>query len=398
MNALDMPLVWDLDHNSTVAKQLDLSENAQSSSIPSLPVELLSKIFLLASMDDYSGITRIAITHVCYFWRETAINCSHLWSTIHIARSTTGMFPRVVEFQKRSNGAPLSISVDKAIYKDHYRNSRLRMLIIDSLAHTREFSSPVGLVHFLPCPPPILEFLTLTSDSNIQDFSLPRNAFEGHTPSLRKVVLNLRGFRFNWLSSILKDLRELSIQGAQIFHAECVHFLDCLARMPALELLDLRKAKLIGRSPLPRDLPPRNLVLSSLRSFIFSGDLEFCSFILQNLVLQYVQKLDVQILFKVTDSNRQCSSLSRILSFIAGHCDGHDAKLDVRRMTPVTPPPWETSEDGVHSFSYGCDNVQFKAIITGPARSHLPFLEAVRVTLPLKGITYIEIGETSLDD
>jgi hypothetical protein len=210
----------------------------------------------------------------------------------------------------------------------------------------------------------------------------------------------LHWVEFNWLSPIFEDLTELSIEGEGIFDAGYNPFLYCLDRMPALELLDLRDTypPSTERSP---SLEPRNLVLSSLRTFIFSGDLEHCSFILKNLVLQHVQKLDISVRFMVTNSNRQCSLLSKILSFIAEHCGGHDAKLDVRRMTPVTPPPWETSGDGVHSFvhsfSYSHDNVQFKALFRGPRGSQLPFLEAARATLPLKDIIYTDQAIDELD-
>jgi len=389
MSASDTPLACDLDHKSTVTKQLDMSENVECSSIPSLPVELLSKIFLLASMDDYSEKTRIAITHVCYFWRETAINCFHLWSAIHIARNAPGERSRVIEFRRRSNGAPLSISVGNDMDKTHYRNPQLQKIIIDSLAQTRELSSPVGVVQFLLCPAPALESLTLVRGKDGHQFSLQLIAFEGHTPCLRKVVL--RDVRLNWRSSIFKDLTELSIHGPHMFDIDRIHFLDSLARMPALELLDLRHAKLVftTRSSL-RNLPPRNLVMSSLRTFIFSRDLELCSFILENLVLQHVQKLDIQILFQVTHSDNQCLLVSKILSFIAEHCNDHDAKLDIRGKT--VPGGLQTA--WVHRFSYTSDNVRLEILIMGPPRSHIPFLEVIRVTLPRKNITHIEIEET----
>jgi hypothetical protein len=172
-----------------------------------------------------------------------------------------------------------------------YRNDgRLQRFITKALPTVRELTTTADIFQQVFCPAPILESLTLTWDQRYS-IQIPETIFNGHTPCLRKVTL--RNVDFSLRLMLLNDLTGLSIGGSPLYDIDHILLLECLAKIPGLQTLKINPYLPSGRKP-SRALsdgnrPSRGLVLSSLRSFTFSKDLELFSFILNNLV--FPQKL-----------------------------------------------------------------------------------------------------------
>jgi F-box-like len=361
-------------------------KHADPLSISSLPVELLSEIFLFASTDDRGGRTTVSISHVCSFWRQIAIKCLHIWATLHVSRSTISEWSRINEFRRRSKGVPFSIFVDEFLDKRHYRHCQFHKLIANSLSNTQELSVPVDIVRDLSYPAPILESLTLTrNNSSINNnITIPMDAFQGHTPCLRRVFL--RDVNFSWRLPLLKNLTELSIQHASLTKDASFEFLDCLARMPFLQSLHLqhfRSAFPMG-SPF-RSGPSRNLVLSSVRSFTFSGDLELCSFVLENIVLQNVRKLTILLYAFLMDPKDHQSLLSKVYAFVAEHFDCLETKLEI---TEERDPRYTSS---FYRLSCGHDSIVLEIATFDRPGHPFAFQEALHAMLPLRNVTHMEV-------
>ncbi|KAI5825750.1 hypothetical protein K523DRAFT_312792 [Schizophyllum commune Tattone D] len=86
-----------------------------------LPPELLSQI-LLASLPENWGTlrpfaTRLAISHVCCYWRELCLNSQEIWQRVTYEYSTEGCTRRLDEIEplreylRRSAGSPLSVAL-----------------------------------------------------------------------------------------------------------------------------------------------------------------------------------------------------------------------------------------------------------------------------------------------
>jgi hypothetical protein len=229
--------------------------------IHSLPPELLAHVFsyLLEPVpqpfpfplpETFHGWK--VVTHVCRFWRTTALSTPSLWPRIHISRISdeaalhtiplTGELPLVVyytaDFSDVSYGA-LDTVEDESL-----------KVIQANLRRLREFhvfcssSESLSLWKYFDRPAPLLESLTIISiyDDNVETPSVLPPLFGGQTISLGKLVM---GNVSIWPYRSFQDLRHLALYD-QLDETRLPlrTFLDTLSQSPHLESLILVSAGL----------------------------------------------------------------------------------------------------------------------------------------------------------
>ncbi|KAH9949868.1 hypothetical protein B0H21DRAFT_777104 [Amylocystis lapponica] len=239
-------------------------------SIHSLPVELLARIFFLGLCDDPEPDQQlpgdptfeVLASHVCQYWRDVALRTPNLWTTIHLR--TFPHIDRARHYLARSTRHPLNVIVDTCTEDDYqpghllFRDEFLPLFDIVT-PHISRWRSLVLKVRDLTCKAhartvlstcgaaPILDFLQLW---HIEEWGSPERlytaigpppvvVFAGSLPSLR--TISLIGVNLPWLHSpFLTGL--LSIELA--LHSDDVRipfnlWRDMLAHSPDLTRLSL---------------------------------------------------------------------------------------------------------------------------------------------------------------
>ncbi|EGN98421.1 hypothetical protein SERLA73DRAFT_55742, partial [Serpula lacrymans var. lacrymans S7.3] len=266
-----------------------------SSAISLLPVELLSRVFVLALQSDNPGDpfpltaaqdpfpapfpnTNLFLSHVSRRWRAVALRTPPLWSLIHF-REPTHM-ARAQVFLKRALRSPhqtLDILVETVAVSDHVDGLTLCRaefhpvfdIITPHVARWRSFSLKIrdneckagARARLSSCgPAPALETLQLFHFENFgcaQNLYLatvrpPVMIFDGVLPAIKNV--SLIGVNLPWAHTPF--LRSLSTVQLAL-HSEGVrpewhHWSEMLSTSPALENLALHYSG-------PRSIPPKHL-------------------------------------------------------------------------------------------------------------------------------------------
>jgi len=251
---------------------LDLKVRALSSSIRSarnalapihlLPREILAIIFqmlkpdyldfpleLQTSPDPYIWMK---VSHVCRFWRDTAMLYSTLWSTIDSAHPLAAL-----ACLDRSRDANLRVHLrDKVAYK-RLAPSMERGGFTRSIApHSSRFEEfhmvplfryDLSILNPFRYPAPELKALTIALDLSTNDHILP-TIFDGHTPKLTKLTLS--SFT-SWPGNQFNGLTHLCLYNQMPEHRPSMsEFLQFLEGCPDMEELVLVDA---GPSSLDRD-------------------------------------------------------------------------------------------------------------------------------------------------
>ena len=223
--------------------------------ISRLPVEILTKIFLLHQENTTGGYTAgrrldwIRITHVSQRWRETALDISGLWIRIPfyhpkwakeiIARSQHAC--PIVKATYNPSRYPSEARLLKTFLQQHL--SRIQVLEI-------QCTNPQLVAKLFqdiqPTSVPCLSTLSLTmpwQEPGTEPFPADSlqiiNTRLIDTNSLRKVKVRAPTTH-SWNLSLFSGLTHLTIGGDMARTQTSQHeFLDALRRMPALQYLDL---------------------------------------------------------------------------------------------------------------------------------------------------------------
>lgn len=234
--------------------------------VNTLPPEILTSIFrTLSSPKTHSSPSTehaviphkakprewIPITHVCRYWRDTALGYPFLWSPIVFEPAdirNENSLP--YECLHRSLGAPLDVQIkcgessdDQVWDKLSARCGRLRKFHVVDLLDVNSLEKFRGEA-------PILQSLQLQvnyklidqrDDGETLDGVLPP-MFAGHTPALRYLTLS---FFTSYSSNHFENLAELRLSD-QLYHAssELSHLIALLESSPNLEELSLTKCNI----------------------------------------------------------------------------------------------------------------------------------------------------------
>ena len=88
--------------------------------VNSLPPELLTQI-LLASLPKNWGssrpfATRLAVSHVCRYWRDVALGRASLWTTLFFNIGDASRFARKIEWIERYRGELMNIVIEETMW------------------------------------------------------------------------------------------------------------------------------------------------------------------------------------------------------------------------------------------------------------------------------------------
>lgn len=171
-----------------------------------VPVEIAAHTFAYLPFQDL-----VCATHVCHYWRSTALHCPALWSTITSSCRVPGVLEALLD---RAEPYPVSLSV--TFHSLHLASSlramrqhmhHIRALLVVWSAEQEEGPAvhdvPWSILNALERPPaPILEVFHLKLDQRLDSqvpdvlstdatmYHLPPLVFRGHAPKLHSVSVH----------------------------------------------------------------------------------------------------------------------------------------------------------------------------------------------------------------
>ncbi|KAF5357693.1 hypothetical protein D9758_007485 [Tetrapyrgos nigripes] len=289
--------------------------------ISMLPPEILSQAFLYCiTFDDkrYCGAYRwpwIQISHVCSHWRNVALGCPALWSCLEFSCPAW-----VPEMLQRSKMAPLSVKVTA----EDFFNTKVKDAIETTLQQVSRVSDlmlcmPGGeksmaelLVTGMRQAAPLLRSLSLSTSISAWTrgpVTLPLEFVDGDAPRLKH--LELRNFHLPWDSALLKNLTSLKIFHTSTGSAPSLQQLtDVLARMPGLEILELKDVLPICKSTTPVDTVP----LPHLHRIKLDGDTVSVALLLDHISFPSTTQMHFVCVVGNIDSNALIDKASALLS------------------------------------------------------------------------------------
>lgn len=240
--------------------------------IGSMPLEILSCIFsgFLGKWTTYYDYpTLVAITHVCSWWRSTALGNAALWGKLDVAMGRAN----IERFLSRSKDRPISLTA----YVDHGAKptAKERRSIETVLQNHRRLASvdlqlpALQLDGVLTCLAEEMSNMTKFVFHNHSDneCTLPTPLFGNHAPRLK--LLSLQNIQIPWAARIFSGLTSLSLIICDGYnHAERPSpavFFNLLRQVPALQHLTVG-----GVFPSPESLNPmtinNDVLLNSLQT------------------------------------------------------------------------------------------------------------------------------------
>ncbi|KAI0715729.1 hypothetical protein C8Q72DRAFT_180502 [Fomitopsis betulina] len=291
-------------------------------SLPGLPPEILSKIFLhiagRGSADPAcwhpQAVGRwIRVTHVCTYWREVALQCAALWSHLHLTD-----LPEILhEFLARSKDAPLSITSDpramdtfkitgRESYEDNFLLAlsalhRVRMILV---VMSENYDPTNAVFERLGGCAPLIQSLELRSASDHSNHARLRSAIsrmlsQPETRSLRS--LNTEFCCVDWTNTPFHGLIRLDICGDRRPSGTSMEsFLKALDRMYCLEDLVLSNVFSYRFQTRLWALPNAlhsSITLPRLRYLEIRGEHQlFTSMFLNSLHMPSLRRLDLVVL------------------------------------------------------------------------------------------------------
>lgn len=211
-----------------------------------LPVETLGRVFGLMSADNVSPPYEwLTVTHVCRYWRTTALEAPELWTRILTLRRVY-----IAAFLERSKQMPLDIECFKgssevlAEREDEAAPTAMDMILphahrFRTVTLDTSFSTPF-FAHAFPRGAPLLEVLSADFFRRVEDpDSVPKILAKG-LPALRH--LSLFRFPFMGLADIrCRCLRSLEVTDP-VISLSPDSWVSFLIETPLLEKLDLSNA------------------------------------------------------------------------------------------------------------------------------------------------------------
>ncbi|KAE9397052.1 hypothetical protein BT96DRAFT_860445, partial [Gymnopus androsaceus JB14] len=202
--------------------------------ISKLPVEVLCTIFMFCVRERAYRWHWLTITHICRLFRIAALNCPALWATPEFAKPNLAS-----EMIERSKMSLLTVEADIAtphildvVSAGLKEAARLKKIHIS----TSRLHYMDRIICELDRPAPFLDSLYL-NNSFFEPYLLPSDFLADDAPRLSHIELyncNLR-----WDSSLFRNLVHLKNHNPVPPAPTLDQFIDVLAGMPQLEVLDL---------------------------------------------------------------------------------------------------------------------------------------------------------------
>ncbi|KIM42664.1 hypothetical protein M413DRAFT_121419 [Hebeloma cylindrosporum] len=254
--------------------------------ISKIPVELLSYIFSLVQRkyrhESRENLGWIVVTHVCQRWRGIALNNPSLW--VYIPFHCPDWVP---EMTKRSKSAILKVELNSKNFM-HFRFHDLREFLdihISRIQKIKCYGSRKAILrtlfqHLPPHSARSLEHLNLCHAPQGPNTMTHIERLLAEPSRLR--TLKLHG-PIDWSSKVLSSLTHFAVHYNDSLPNESPptypQFFDALARMPALQILELHDV------PLPPELATKFPIvyLSQLKSIHLMGSAPIVSNMLRHI-------------------------------------------------------------------------------------------------------------------
>lgn len=252
-----------------------------------LPIEILAECFkILADVHPPSGrqdLGWIALTHVCHYWRDLALNMPSLWTAPAFSLGSRWVSEMII----RSKDRPLTLMHSKLAYEGSaLQSSRLaiagaedvinilreHLYRVQHMELDRSFPSTsiVTVLSTLCRPAPLLRALKIYKTGSERPISIPSNFLAGNAPLL--CSLELRHVEDDWMVPAIRSLYHLVVCGSKASRS-MDPFLDLLERNPEFRTLHIISVFT------PVVAPPsgtRFIELPNLQELIFRDSISNC--------------------------------------------------------------------------------------------------------------------------
>ncbi|KAK7038737.1 hypothetical protein VNI00_010622 [Paramarasmius palmivorus] len=362
-------------------------------SINSVPVELLTEIFLLCQpagqISDPLTPTLASIVSVCRHWRSVALDLSYLWSTIALYDPHQQHVPMVEQWLSRSKTAPLTLILRHAEDSEADATNKIIELATKHLPRWKKvvfsFTDIDSITSLAEIPAADetavspLEYVEISSNSNY-DPEISTKLWESifSYPSVRRIF---------WTSPDVDDItpfpctpgdhwgRLTHITGPFTLDDD---FLDCLERCKALEVLQIED---LVDSPCPlRTRHEDSITLPLLHTLKARCDGTAMNRLLEHVTLPSLHSLDLNLLFG--GGLKSWTTL-----FERSSCRVSQMKVILDEMTSESELGSLLSSSSLaslkefHAALYGMDNVLVEKLICTANHKLLPLLERLDLRL-----------------
>ena len=386
-----------------------------------LPPEVLALVFHFLLLEESPYFRKqnrgwIRVTHVCWYWRQVALDDSSLWARISGIPTNTEW---VSETLARARNAPLDIDIDlgwnsnpQALSKfsPHISHTRsLRLLCLTQLNYDsfRDICSQKA---------PILEhfYLRVIGSLPLNFWDLRRTMlFKGRAPKLQTFQLLLTRHIIPWSLIPHGQLTQLKIalidETSTIGvapHGDLNHLIDILVNSPGLELLVLR---LCLPSQLTQFLHGPTIHLPRLSRLRLTGSSSRVTNLFRMLRMPFSTALDLRCISETTPTHSNHLLLSVISAHFQSPVTVEFKLLSVaisyvgRRLEVAASTSLSTSRNRklrdhefVLSFEGLSEHVDWSDFTTRVCKTlHIPNLEFLSVSAPgiVDPVNWVELFE-----
>ncbi|TDL22615.1 hypothetical protein BD410DRAFT_788439 [Rickenella mellea] len=182
------------------------SQRNTFSSIYKLPPEVIAHILRRVRTNRLS--LWLSVTHVCRHWRQVALDCSSLWTTVNLSEQ------EAKAFLERSRSALLTVRARRSGQAD---NKNVISLLCDNLSRIRELRLDAGRYSWhsesfdintvFSVPAPFMEKIFIRNRWNATP---PAFTFGGNYPMLKTLVVSQQ--RLTWHSQSIRGLTKFVLQ------------------------------------------------------------------------------------------------------------------------------------------------------------------------------------------
>ncbi|KAJ7582219.1 hypothetical protein C8J56DRAFT_245113 [Mycena floridula] len=291
------------------------------STINLLPVELLAYIFTLGVPNDGQDISWINVSHVCQHWRQTALECPALWSTLNLSLYSAEWTSIML---KRSQRALLTVSSDAVFSAEPKRLNDTEIVLLEnmdrigvlnlSIFDTTLEALFVALISAGKTAPFLHDLSLSISHWSLgpDEIYVLDNLFPATTSFLdpgRLERLQLANCLFTMKSPFYKNLTSLSLKG--LFHrptmADFLSVLSSMTRLGELQLIDA--------TPMPQEKLPI-IDIPTLRRLSLVDYMVFSTGLLSQLALSHPISLFIET------TNHRSHHFLRFWDAFIKHIDG----------------------------------------------------------------------------
>lgn len=243
-----------------------------------LPTELLSRIFDLASEEDNGAI--IHLSHVCSYWRRTALSSPRAWSKIMAdlsLRSGDPKIERTLTYLARSGACPVDVQFITSSNGSYDSSNGVMEALCSNISRWRSFSLHCSdqlqdvcsdVIASLNGRAPSLEELRLVFQPSSRAHGEHPHLPEGfllRAPSLGRLHLNGVGANLVWIATLqnLHTLELIQNNNSPLAYSDLLYAISrCAASLRGLKV----HATISSSSDFSGIVTQTPLVLPSLRT------------------------------------------------------------------------------------------------------------------------------------